>query len=506
MKCFLDTKSSGSKCKLTIIAHNDRICKSIYDIVKKRIHKGVQCDSLIRRNYIMEIENLTTLVLHKSMNGRVVFKDSSNSTIFEIKKFKKEGLYPCIESLTLNPKSTTFFDEYTNDDLLSCFDKSLRASGDQKIHFSASPGKLAFHSKTNTNQIELNRKSLTRNGHEYLREKGLNVIFSPNLKMSIAPTVKSKLESLGFHLLNSEPEHYTIVHLTSGNDDFHVKLALNDNLNTCDSADQDMRLSEDKKIIVQKILECETIGEVMKCSDRSGTLTLLRYRKLAFRKLSLLVNPDKNKHPRAADAFKVLNDANEKLMNGNSVSDKCLKLKAEEVIPTTLPPKIISVKKRNKNYAFISTISSKSIDLRAKLRSYNKENGNSLPKHITDALNKCWEQRKPNGDIPVPKGTDMIHVDCIKQVKEAYYWTKELKLEECNIMVDFHINVKYIRESTEHGLNPEGSWQDIMEIDFKIDDIDTNLNNSDEDYCSRSDEWNKPSLTGKKLFQYWNLI
>ena len=214
------------------------------------------------------------------------------------------------------------------------------------------------------------------------------------------------------------------------------------------------------------MLKAKTIGTVMECSGEFYNSKCL---KIAYRKLSMLLHPDKNCHAGATEGFKILQHANENLMKCEPTSMAALKVdKIKSNVTKTYPPKVISVKTGKKIIRKITTISSKDMDMRSKLSTI-VEDPDGLSQHVRQVLNTCWEKREANGDIPVPEGTSSVRVNCIKQVKAAFHWFKEVQLGGSQ-NIGLNITVKTIREKTDD----DNGWKDCVEVDLEFADEDIN--------------------------------
>ena len=201
----------------------------------------------------------------------------------------------------------------------------------------------------------------------------------------------------------------------------------------------------------------------MKCS---GKFDNLNNEKIAYHTLSRLLHPDKNLHKGASDAFKILQNAHEKLENHYPLSTKVLEIKKSfgSSEKFSSPPKVISVQTKKKILCRITTLSGKKMDIRAKLTAIeNAPNG--LSEYVTSVLNDCWEKRNKNGDIPLPD-EGVVKLQCVKQIKSSFHWLKEIKpIDQTDEGIDLMITVKEVREKTDDG----NGWKDSLEID--IEDI-----------------------------------
>ena len=121
----------------------------------------------------------------------------------------------------------------------------------------------------------------------------------------------------------------------------------------------------------------------MKCSKKFKKLSDA---KIAYHTLSRMLHPDKNLHKGATEAFKILQDANDKLMKKEPLSRESLKIKeffdqSTTSLSTATPPKVISVQTKKKLISRITTLSGKRMDFRAKL-STASNTPDALSEHI----------------------------------------------------------------------------------------------------------------------------
>ena len=241
-----------------------------------------------------------------------------------------------------------------------------------------------------------------------MKQRGISPIFSPLLHPSVLMDINNNLEDSGFTCLNpNSPDKLTIVHLLAGQNRAHftVALALDENLEEL-PASSDSRLDDEKSKAVQKVFMASTIGEVLDSNTNH---------KLAYKKLSLLVHPDKNSHPGATEAFKKVQHAFTEFNNGNWADYPALQI--EQAKPKTVgkPPKVVSVKTKTKKVSKITLFSEQALDLRASLTAF-EEDVERLTGHVRDVLNENWERRDAGGGIPTPGGDTGIFVQMIKQV------------------------------------------------------------------------------------------
>lgn len=236
---------------------------------------------------------------------------------------------------------------------------------------------------------------------------------------------------------------------------------------------------------MERVLNAKTIGEVMKCSGRFKKLSDA---KIAYLTLSKLLHPDKNLHEGSTDAFKILQNANEKMVKNEPLSTMVLEIKRSSVHSTTAstPPKVISVQSKKKIISRITTCSAARMDIRAKISTASNV-PNGLSEHVEKVINDCWEKRNKNGDIPVPE-EGRIKLQCVKQVKSSFHWIKEIELDEMpQQTIVLMITVKEVREKTDDG----NGWKDSLEVDLE----DTSLNSMD-----------SSKFTADVLWKRWKLM
>ena len=226
----------------------------------------------------------------------------------------------------------------------------------------------------------------------------------------------------------------------------------------------------------------------MKCSKKFKKLSDA---KIAYHTLSRMLHPDKNLHKGATEAFKILQDANDKLMKKEPLSRETLEIKEFFDQSTTAPsiakpPKVISVQTKKKLISRITTLSGKQMDFRAKL-STASNTPDALSEHIKKVLNNCWEKREKNGDIPVPD-EDVMKLSCLKQIKSSFHWLKELRPDETFPQgAELIITVKEVRERTDDSFG----WKDSLEVDLE----DSLLNSKD-----------SSKFTGECVWKRWILM
>ena len=114
-----------------------------------------------------------------------------------------------------------------------------------------------------------------------------------------------------------------------------MKHALDENLEEIKDEKSDARYSEEKKTAIERVFRATTVGEVL-----AGTGSP----KLIYRKLTMLLHPDRNSHPGAREAFKKLQHAYETISAGKSKLTNALQIKRPKAESSSKPPKVLNVK------------------------------------------------------------------------------------------------------------------------------------------------------------------
>lgn len=493
---YFDTKTSLSTYFLSVTATSFAVCDSVYCEVKKRItnKKEKAIDNFTDRIFIDEEDTHATKIIMRriSLDNEVVHRQNN---LYKMSHFEHPDLADDLNELGISHgryeggRQEKHFHNFSKQKFIAFVEEDIKKhSADTlpSLRFTASPGKFAFKTLICASVKTLSRDKLVEGGYDYLKRMDLKQQFSPNLNVSLLSRLNERLAQNGFEILNEKGEMYTIVHFFSGEDNtfFRIKLAddLDDNL-TSKSRD-DMRLTQAKKDLVKRILNAKTIGEVMQCS---GKVTSHGNAKLAYWRLAAQLHPDKNLHENATEAFKVLQHANDNLKQNRPPSTKTLDVtkdvESNAKRSKDPPPKVISIKTKKNTVCRITTCSSKSMDMRAKL-TRESDTPRGLSEKVKNVLNTCWANREPNGDIPVPDGS-VINLQCIKQVKAAYEWIKEDAIESSD--VDIRVKIKVIREKTDDA----NEWKDSIEVDLEINGVAA-MNNS--------------HATGKSILGHWTLM
>ena len=347
------------------------------------------------------------------------FKTHGQSRSFDMSSFHE----------ALGNDESNFIEVGDRSALETAFGNALRnqkSMKDKTLVFTLSPGKLIFLGK-GYNTTQLDRKGLLSRGDDYLKNKGIRTFFVPNLQPSYFQQFTDKLQSLGFENLNAKtPDSYTVVHLDvrKGNKDVHysVRLAVDSELNSYANNSDDPRLSQERKNAIDKILSCETIGEVFPGVKKEKL-------KINFFMQSKLLHPDKNLHEGATDAFKVLQDAHEKLAKGDPPTAKVLAVEARSKKSSSSknakPPKVIKIRTDKIRLCTLTTVSERNLDVRATLVGFDEDKEN-LSQEVKDILNRCWDQRDEHGNLPMTTGT--LNIQSIKQATEVHDWFKEIQV------------------------------------------------------------------------------
>ena len=478
-----DTKSSYT----FQVTGTPRACKEVYDAVHK-ITKETKKQKKVASQQPPEIAltlidvsdktlNLINLVaFEESRNQHVLPMTSSNSNKenYIVSSFSQGGVADALQDMKVKdagqaaPHSIEFL-QCELIEFLQCKLKNYQGIPAENMSFNVSPGKILFTGPRDGGSFKLLRNEITSsNGVKYIKKKKLNEYFVPNLHPRYINLVNLRLEELRFKNLNSEgcsAEAYTTVHLLVGPDEinFTVVLALDENLETPKDAHADIRLTDQKRRAVEKILIANTIGKVFETEETKGE----KSRKVAYHQLCLKVHPDQNSHPRATEAFKRLQDSYNQLLNGRPRSTNVKSMgKNSKAAEGHQPPKVISVKTKKITICTITTLSAKDLDMRGNLTRYEEDKEN-LSKHVRNAVNRSWHLRDAKGKIPTPKGTSYIFISTVKQVLEAHEWVKEVPFKsnhrEKTALVK--IKIKKFREKS----HDSETWQDpCVEFDLKL--------------------------------------
>ena len=488
---YLDTKSSSRSYTLQVTGVNTSACQAVFHVVQQRIEAYMMKVPEVARTFIdVNDRSLDTIVLvpfGSERNESVIVGDRSSTSNkkYIISSFTHGSLSDTFDvSIQDNPKVKPIFMEFMEKNISMSFQEALdnhTATANEMLKFHISPGKIIFIGSMQGNTYQLLRSKVTgANGAEYMKKQRIKTFFSPNLHSKYIKLINKRLVDLEFENLNEgSPETYTTVHLNVGpkQTPFSVVLALDKNLETPKEATDDPRLSDAKKNAIRKILDANTIGDVMGISNCDNF-------KMQYRRLTLNVHPDKNLLPGATEAFKKLNDANEKLTAGEPLNSKSLLVENNVNKDSTedskkLPPKVVKVKTKKIRMCVVTTLSAKDLDVRGTLIGYEEDKEN-LSDHVREAMNLCWDQRDSSGKIPTSEGKHQIHIRSIKQVLEAYQWAKEIPYAYGGDKTALlEIKIKKLREKSGNDVN----WNECVEIDLELN-------------CESS---NREHLTGESL-------
>ena len=459
---FLDTRSSPNTCVLSVTAHSREACEDVYAEVQKRITRKSKADkearfSKFQRTYIEADEDENAIVLEISDGNRgcpVIAK--SRHVVYSFVSFKRASLEENFRRITFeNSKpSNDDFQSFSFNNMKDTFQNALdhlESTKVQTLDFNVSPGKIIFLG-SEYSQSTIYR---TQNGNVNLKDYHFRPVYITFLNPAYLDQILAKLKEKGFSCLNEGiPEAYTTVHLYVGAEkaQFSVNLALDENLEEFKDNSTDSRLSIDKKKAIERVFKAKTVGEVL---EGTGSA------KLVYRKLTLLLHPDKNSHPGATEAFKKLSDAYEAVKSGKSRSTPALAIDAPENGPESKPPKVISVKTAKTKICTVTTFSAALLDVRASLVTYASD-PNGLSRHVRTVLNSCWDKRDSRGGIPSPDGKTGVYISCVKQVTASHIWAKEVETHLGTALCE--VTVKEIREKIDN----QAEWQECVEVDMKL--------------------------------------
>ena len=320
MKIQFDTKSSSKVHTLQVSGVDKAACEAVIMEVEKKIAMSLSVVPEVVRIFVdVEDRSLDTISLR--LFGRQ--DDESVVTREKLLPTQERYIISSFETATLsdslkNMKIIPDYSELTRENIVLAFKEALKnhkGSSGEMFDFYVSLGKFIF---TGTRASKLSRSKVTGiDGNSYLRENGLGTFFTPNLNPKCIGIVNQKLSQFQFEIVNRDcPETYTRVHLDvidgSKITSFSATLVVDENLEAFKDGSQDPRLSKEKKMAIERIIDAKTIGEVLDISAASTSKV-----KQMYFKLSRNVHPDKNSHPGANEAFKKLNDAFDKCKSGS---------------------------------------------------------------------------------------------------------------------------------------------------------------------------------------------
>merc|ERR1712226_581361 len=351
-------------------------------------------------------------------------------------------------------------------EVLLAFEKALdngNVASKKSLRFTVSPGKMVFIGRSGYGNIQLSKQELLADSDIYLRQMKLKSFYVPNLKPDNYEILRRKLEKLGFEDINAQnPDSYTVVHMdvnrNSESVHYSVTIAVDKELNSHQQASDDFRLSAEKKTAIDKVLGAKSIGEVFPGVEQSKL-------KMSYLKQTRLLHPDKNLHAGAADAFKVLKDAYEKLTDGSRPSEPVIRVESSISFGSSgsrdsKPPKVIEVRSNKLRLCTLTTVGDNDFDLRGSLVGFEEEDVN-LSNEVRDIVNKCWDERGASGKLPMSSGGSLF-IQSVKQAVEIHNWFKEIQFEGRSQMLQ--VKVKKLRLKQ----RMEMDWESAVEVDFKF--------------------------------------
>ncbi|KAJ3177494.1 hypothetical protein HDU85_005861 [Gaertneriomyces sp. JEL0708] len=304
--------------------------------------------------------------------------------------------------------------------------------------------------------------------------KDYNFRFSPDLLKEVDMTrLRSWLGRNGFEKITERST--IVVHLVDMITSHNSLLTLRPDDTTANV------ISKEEHEQVRRIISAGGFSEALglteaECKDPTKL-------KIAFRKRSLQVHPEKNAHPGAALAFRILQecyttvkDAPERATTAHFQSIEIegrAKYKASEELPSRKLPQVYKYAVSQKRDGFISFLKpGLHPDVRVELRTYEVEP--QIDVEMTNTLEKAWQQRTEDGFLTF--GTDQKQVRLVRY-KNAETWsngTVLLKLEKVSHKknVDSHeaLAVKMssldLKEMSTGGasLDPETVEREIMKL------------------------------------------
>lgn len=451
---------------LTVTGQDEHVCGQVWAEVERRISRVADKDTrqAFMMNVFHEIDREHKVIFTSAPYGRnrpYVVQNNGRRNIYHYLRTEDKCLDDLMSGMHLEDKKTRLdWREYSLERLQKVLEKSLKMiqnkEGTNTLEFNISPGKFIF--------IGINNKKFKnvefapdKNGvisHTQLKRVGIRPVFNPLLDPSLESEITRNLQKEGFVCLNPKsPDKFTIVHLQAGEKRIHfsVTLALDDNLEEL-TPQEDSRLDDIKKKAIENIFNAKTIGEVIENSTKP---------KITFRKLSLLVHPDKNSHPGAAEAFNKLQHAFNELTSGKWTDYPVLQIDQTVKSKENLikPPKVVSVRTKNKKINNVTFFSSQYLDMRASITVF-EEDVEKLTDHVRDVLNSSWEERDSEGCIPTPEGNTGLYIQMAKQITSGYVWAKEVG--------DVMLEVRVKRMRKKEALSED--WQECLEIDFRIEE------------------------------------
>ena len=375
---------------LTVWGVDEAACERVWAEVQRRIVRNKNKDS--RKASSMTVlhelgDNQKAILTSSPYGGNRPYITSDRHhhsgkvvRIFHLARIESsgQGLESLMAGLNLNQKVNRAgwrWRRFSEKELLETVQKNLDLAETNRVkrntlEFNISPGKLSFTSiapeATHSRLLELTPDQDGVIAQSQLKEAGLLSIFNPLLHPSLTERIIQGLKKDGFECLNLDtPDQLTIVHLLAGESRDHitVNLALDRELQELEE-EADPRLDDEKRRAVEKVFQAKTIGEVLSGNEKPTIL---------YKKISLLVHPDKNSHPGATEAFKKVQHAFEKIKEGNCKIFPALEITSVKRDVISKPPKVMSVRTKKKKISNITFFSGQILDLRASLTAYDED-------------------------------------------------------------------------------------------------------------------------------------
>ena len=410
----------GRGIPLTVVGEDAAACASVWAEVEWRIARMAGKRMATMRTVFHDVGRYQKAILTSAPSRR---KDPYNIvriTTLTDRQIQMYILFRIEEKGLDDLMGRTEYDweEFSEAALTNILDKSLKMAKDERqaktVEFNISPGKLTFRGQNSNDIAQFGNLSLAPDSEgiisdDQIAKAGLRPMFQPLLAPLVFEEITRNLQTEGFVCLNpKDPERFTTVHLQAGVKRvyFCVTMALDENLEEL-TPEADSRLDDEKKTAIEKVFRATTIGEVLDTNTNY---------KLAFRKLSLLVHPDKNSHPGATEAFKKVQNAYEEFKAGCFSGHSALKIEQPETIKLSPPPKVVSVKTNKKKISNITFFSSAPLNLRASVTVF-EEDAEQLTEHVREVLASSWERRDEQGGIATTGRETGLFIHMIKQVK-----------------------------------------------------------------------------------------
>ena len=419
----------GRGIPLTVVGEDAAACASVWAEVEWRIARMAGKAQRMEAMMIVfhEVGRNQKAILTSApvrRKGPYIHVRNTNLTdrqvqMYQLLRIEDKGLDDLMGRMELVASKEKYdWEEFSEAALTNILDKSLKMAKDERqaktVEFNISPGKLTFRGQNSNDIAQFGNLSLAPDSEgiiwdDQIAMAGLRPMFQPLLAPSVFEEITRNLQTEGFVCLNpKDPERFTTVHLQAGVKRvyFCVTMALDENLEEL-TPEADSRLDDEKKTAIEKVFRATTIGEVLDTNTNY---------KIAFRKLSLLVQPDKNSHPGATEAFKKVQNAYEEFKAGCFSGHSALKIEQPETIKLSPPPKVVSVKTNKKKISNITFFSSAPLDLRASVTVF-EEDAEQLTEHVREVLASSWERRDEQGGIATTGRETGLFIHMIKQVK-----------------------------------------------------------------------------------------